>query len=137
MDKERIKEIFSDKEFVTELLSLENPEDVQNLLNTKGIEADLDQICKLGEILDKKLNAMTIEDGEIRWSDGDTKTTRGNIVGLTKEGKLTSVAGGGDTVSALKKAGAEPDLTYVSAAGGAFLEWMEGKQLPGVKVLEK
>lgn len=65
MDKERIKEIFSDKEFVTELLSLENPEDVQNLLKTKGIEADLDQICKLGEILDKKLNAMTMEDGEI------------------------------------------------------------------------
>jgi hypothetical protein len=65
MDKERIKEIFSDKEFVTELLSLENPEDVQNLLKTKGIEADLDQICKLGEILDKKLNVMTIEDGEI------------------------------------------------------------------------
>ena len=42
-----------------------------------------------------------------------------------------------NTVSALKKAGVKKDLTYVSAAGGAFLEWMEGKQLPGVKVLEK
>ena len=59
------------------------------------------------------------------------------VAELTKEGKLTSVAGGGDTVSALKKAGVKKDLTYVSAAGGAFLEWMEGKQLPGVKVLEK
>ena len=59
------------------------------------------------------------------------------VAKLTKEGKLTSVAGGGDTVSALKKAGAEPDLTYVSAAGGAFLEWMEGKSLPGVAILEK
>ena len=59
------------------------------------------------------------------------------VADLTKEGKLTSVAGGGDTVSALKKAGVKKDLTYVSAAGGAFLEWMEGKELPGVKVLEK
>ena len=56
---------------------------------------------------------------------------------LTVAGKLTTVAGGGDTVSALKKAGAEPELTYVSAAGGAFLEWMEGKSLPGVAILEK
>ena len=59
------------------------------------------------------------------------------VAELTKAGKLTSVAGGGDTVSALKKAGVKKDLTYVSAAGGAFLEWMEGKQLPGVVVLEK
>ena len=55
----------------------------------------------------------------------------------TKAGNLTSVAGGGDTVSALKKAGAKADMTYVSAAGGAFLEWMEGKTLPGVAILEK
>ena len=59
------------------------------------------------------------------------------VAELTKDGHLTSVAGGGDTVSALKKAGVKKDLTYVSAAGGAFLEWMEGKELPGVKVLEK
>ena len=55
----------------------------------------------------------------------------------TKAGLLTSVAGGGDTVSALKKAGVKADMTYVSAAGGAFLEWMEGKTLPGVAILEK
>jgi phosphoglycerate kinase len=54
---------------------------------------------------------------------------------LTKQGKLTSVAGGGDTVAALNEAKVADDLTYVSTAGGAFLEWMEGKALPGVEAL--
>ena len=53
----------------------------------------------------------------------------------TKAGKLVSVAGGGDTVAALNGAGAADDFTYVSTAGGAFLEWMEGKALPGVEAL--
>lgn len=53
----------------------------------------------------------------------------------TKAGKLVSVAGGGDTVSALNHAGVADDFTYISTAGGAFLEWMEGKALPGVEVL--
>ena len=56
---------------------------------------------------------------------------------LTVAGKLLSVGVGGDTVSALKKAGVADKMSYLSAAGGAFLEWMEGKVLPGVKVLEK
>ncbi|MGB5949344.1 MAG: phosphoglycerate kinase [Parvibaculum sp.] len=55
---------------------------------------------------------------------------------LTKIGTLKSVAGGGDTVAALNDAGAADDFTYVSAAGGAFLEWMEGAVLPGVAALE-
>jgi len=54
---------------------------------------------------------------------------------LTASGKLVSVAGGGDTVAALNAAGAADRFTYVSTAGGAFLEWMEGKALPGVEVL--
>lgn len=56
---------------------------------------------------------------------------------LTKAGKLVSVAGGGDTVAALKHAGAADDFTFISTAGGAFLEWMEGKPLPGVEILKK
>jgi phosphoglycerate kinase len=54
---------------------------------------------------------------------------------LTREGKLISVAGGGDTVAALNAAGAAEDFTFISTAGGAFLEWMEGKELPGVQAL--
>ena len=56
---------------------------------------------------------------------------------LTKEGSLVSVAGGGDTVAALNHAGVGADFTYVSTAGGAFLEWMEGKELPGVAALQQ
>jgi len=55
---------------------------------------------------------------------------------LTKEGSLISVAGGGDTVAALNLAGVAGDFTYVSTAGGAFLEWMEGRVLPGVAALQ-
>jgi phosphoglycerate kinase len=55
----------------------------------------------------------------------------------TKAGKLISVAGGGDTVAALNQAGVAEKFTYVSTAGGAFLEWMEGKPLPGVEVLKR
>ncbi len=56
---------------------------------------------------------------------------------LTKAGKLVSVAGGGDTVAALNEAGVTDQFTYVSSAGGAFLEWLEGRELPGVAALAK
>jgi phosphoglycerate kinase len=58
------------------------------------------------------------------------------VADLTEAGRLVSVAGGGDTVSALRHAGVAERLSYVSAAGGAFLEWMEGKTLPGVAALQ-
>ena len=56
--------------------------------------------------------------------------------GCSCAGALVSVAGGGDTVAALNKAGAAEEFTFISTAGGAFLEWMEGKTLPGVAALE-
>mmetsp|Transcript_29037 Transcript_29037/g.55777 ORF Transcript_29037/g.55777 Transcript_29037/m.55777 type:complete len:396 (-) Transcript_29037:4270-5457(-) len=56
---------------------------------------------------------------------------------LTKSGDLITVAGGGDTVAALNQAGVAEDFTYISTAGGAFLEWMEGKDLPGVAALSQ
>ena len=74
---------------------------------------------------------------EIKPFDKATNEIAKVVAEQTKAGSLTSVAGGGDTVSALKKAGVKNDMTYVSAAGGAFLEWMEGKTLPGVAILEK
>jgi phosphoglycerate kinase len=68
--------------------------------------------------------------------DEGTSAVAQTAARLTREGKLLSVAGGGDTVSALNQAGAAADFTYVSTAGGAFLEWLEGKELPGVAALE-
>jgi len=67
--------------------------------------------------------------------DSATSTVAAAAARLTKNGKLLSVAGGGDTVAALAHAGVSEDFTYVSTAGGAFLEWMEGKPLPGVAAL--
>mgnify|MGYP000403703989 CR=1 FL=1 len=66
----------------------------------------------------------------------DTKTISNTIAELTKQGKLVSIAGGGDTFAAIKKSKRDNEFTYISTAGGAFLEWLEGKVLPGVKVLE-
>jgi len=72
---------------------------------------------------------------EIAPFDAATNAAARAAARLTKAGGLISVAGGGDTVSALNAAGAAADFTFISTAGGAFLEWMEGKELPGVKAL--
>jgi phosphoglycerate kinase len=74
---------------------------------------------------------------EVRPFDTGTNVVAQEAAKLTQDGKLMSVAGGGDTVAALAHAGVEDEFSYVSTAGGAFLEWMEGKVLPGVAVLRK
>jgi phosphoglycerate kinase len=72
---------------------------------------------------------------EIPPFDKGTMTAAHYAAQLAKDGKLVAVAGGGDTVAALNAAGCADDFTFVSTAGGAFLEWMEGKELPGVAAL--
>lgn len=72
---------------------------------------------------------------EIPPFDAATNAAAGYAEKLSRDGKLVSVAGGGDTVAALNKANAADDFSYISTAGGAFLEWMEGKTLPGVAAL--
>jgi len=74
---------------------------------------------------------------ELKPFDAATNAVANAAAKLTKAGRLTTVAGGGDTVSALESAGVAKDFTYISTAGGAFLEWMEGKALPGVEVMKK
>lgn len=74
---------------------------------------------------------------EIKPFDKATNEVAKEVASLTSAGKLVSIAGGGDTVSALQNANVDSQFTYISTAGGAFLEWMEGKDLPGVICLLK
>ncbi|MCX5516367.1 phosphoglycerate kinase [Kaistia algarum] len=74
---------------------------------------------------------------ELRPFDIGTNEAARHAAARTKAGHLLSVAGGGDTVAALNQAGVADDFSYVSTAGGAFLEWLEGKVLPGVEVLKR
>ena len=73
---------------------------------------------------------------ELEPFDAATNAAALKAAAMTNAGQLTSVAGGGDTVAALNASGAAGDFSYISTAGGAFLEWMEGKTLPGVAALE-
>jgi len=96
-------------------------------------------VATIGEWIDRA--ATLVWNGplgafEIEPFDRATVDAARHAARRTVDGKLVSVAGGGDTVAALNHAGVADDFTYVSTAGGAFLEWMEGKELPGVKVLE-
>jgi phosphoglycerate kinase len=74
---------------------------------------------------------------ELKPFDAGTNAVAGTVAALTKAGRVLSVAGGGDTVAALASAGVENQFSYVSTAGGAFLEWLEGKELPGVAALRR
>jgi len=74
---------------------------------------------------------------EVKPFDSGTAAIARRVAELTRAGRLRSIAGGGDTVAALGQAGALDQLSYVSTAGGAFLEWLEGRELPGVKALKR
>jgi phosphoglycerate kinase len=98
-----------------------------------------DTIAAVNSVLDR--SATLVWNGpfgafEVKPFDRGTLAVARHAAELTRRGALVSIAGGGDTVAALNEAGVAQDLTYVSTAGGAFLEWLEGKTLPGVKVLQ-
>ena len=95
-------------------------------------------VAYIAQILDKAKTLVwngPLGAFEIAPFDAATNAAAAKAAELSRAGKLISVAGGGDTVAALNQAGAAKDFTYISTAGGAFLEWMEGKTLPGVAAL--
>ena len=98
-----------------------------------------DSVARLSEIFDASKTVVwngPLGAFEIPPFDEGTKAAARNVAELTKTGGLMSVAGGGDTVAALESANAADAFSYVSMAGGAFLEWLEGRTLPGVAVLQ-
>ena len=120
--------------------------------NTRTVTVPINKVPKQGMILDigpesvKVIEAKLAECKSLVWNgpmgafetppfDAGTTAVAHAVARLTRVKKLISVAGGGDTVAALSKAGVIGDFTYVSTAGGAFLEWIEGKELPGITAL--
>ena len=97
-------------------------------------------ICALKDIISKCQTVLwngPLGVFEIKPFDTATNDVAAHVAKLTRDKQLTSVAGGGDTVAALENAGVAADISYISTAGGAFLEWLEGKDLPGVMALKK
>ena len=99
-----------------------------------------DTIKNIGEVIN--LSKTLLWNGPLGFFEKDFFANGSNEVAKlikinTQKKLLTSIAGGGDTAAAIKKAKAEDGFSYISTAGGAFLEWLEGKILPGLKVLEK
>jgi len=128
---------------VAEQMAAGVPTRVRNLGNVDDHERILDAGPETVERLKRAMgNSKTlIWNGplgvfEIPPFDRGTVEAAKEAAKLTREGKLVAVAGGGDTVSAMNHAGVAGDLTFISTAGGAFLEWMEGKVLPGVEALK-
>ena len=120
--------------------------------NAKSSVIDIDKVPDDALILDigpstcNRINQIFRECRTLIWNgpmgafevppfDKGTNITTASAAKLTQRNQLISVAGGGDTISALKRAGVFNDFSYVSLAGGAFLEWMEGKELPGIACL--
>jgi phosphoglycerate kinase len=112
----------------------------------EALAAD-DKILDAGPETVAKLNAAIDASKTLIWNgplgvfevppfDAATVAAAKHVADRTKAGALIAVAGGGDTVAAVNHAGVADDLTFVSTAGGAFLEWMEGKPLPGVEALK-
>ncbi len=127
---------------VAEQMAAGVPTRVRNLGNVDEHERILDAGPETVERLKRAMaNSKTlIWNGplgvfEIPPFDKGTVEAAKEAARLAREGELIAVAGGGDTVSAMNHAGVTGDLTFVSTAGGAFLEWMEGKVLPGVEAL--
>jgi len=103
--------------------------------NTMILDAGPDAVARVGMAIDQAKTLVwngPLGAFEITPFDKATVAAAQHAAKATKDGKIMSVAGGGDTVSALNHAGAAKDFSYVSTAGGAFLEWLEGKALPGV-----
>jgi phosphoglycerate kinase len=128
---------------VAETLSSDAPVQVKSLEQMAAKDRILDVgPNSLAQILDAISGARTlIWNGplgvfEVPPFDKGTVTAARHAAKLAKTGKIIAVAGGGDTVAALNAAGVTEDFTFVSTAGGAFLEWMEGKSLPGVAALD-
>lgn len=116
-------------------------------VNVHEVAAD-DMILDIGEAAVEALSDVLKTCRTLVWNgplgafeitpfDRATVALAQTAAALTKEGQLVSVAGGGDTVAALNHAGVANDFSFVSTAGGAFLEWMEGKALPGIFALQK
>jgi phosphoglycerate kinase len=117
------------------------------VVDVNAVPADM-MILDVGPKSVAELKAQLGSDKTLLWNgplgafevtpfDAGTNAVAQEAAKLTKAGKLMTVAGGGDTVAALAHAGVEGEFSYVSTAGGAFLEWLEGKKLPGVEILRK
>ncbi|MEX0329134.1 MAG: phosphoglycerate kinase [Ruegeria sp.] len=108
--------------------------------NSMILDAGPDSVAAISDIFSQSKTLIwngPLGAFEMEPFDAATNAAAMKAAALTRSGQLISVAGGGDTVAALNASGAAHDFSYISTAGGAFLEWMEGKTLPGVAALEQ
>jgi phosphoglycerate kinase len=103
------------------------------------LDAGPESVARIKDVFDKAKTLVwngPLGAFEIPPFNAATDAAAMHAADLSAAGKLLTVAGGGDTVAALNKSGAAENFNYISTAGGAFLEWLEGKTLPGVAALE-